>query len=126
MNESSTSRDVHTPRACPGMNRAPRSRCSVPCRDRARGLAFDPLPCKVKSARTLTGTSQDYIVSVAHAAAPKNFERLATATLRCDGGASESRVKTEAKGVEFQNGPLGVNVYREIMLEGQPATGEKP
>jgi hypothetical protein len=69
--------------------------------------------------------SQGYTVLVAHAAAPKEFVQLATATLRCDGGASELRVKAEAKGVvavrfEFQNGPLGFNVYREINLVGQP------
>jgi hypothetical protein len=27
---------------------------------------------------------------------------------------------------EFQNGPLGFNVYREIIVVGQPATGVKP
>jgi hypothetical protein len=27
---------------------------------------------------------------------------------------------------EFQNGPLGFNVYREINLVGQPAIGVKP
>jgi hypothetical protein len=74
---------------------------------------------------------QNYTVFVALAASPTNFVKLATAIPRCDGGASEVRVKTEAKGVvavrfEFQNGPLGFNVYREINLVGQPATGAKP
>ena len=87
-------------------------------------------PHDLTEIRTFAGhtderASQDYTVLVAHAAAPKKFERLATATLRCDGGASELRVKSEAKGVvavrfEFQNGPLGFNVYREINLVGQP------
>jgi len=93
-------------------------------------------PHDLTEIRTFAGhaderASQDYTVLVTHAAAPKKFERLATATLRCDGGASELRVKTEAKGVvavrfEFQNGPLGFNVYREIIVVGQPATGVKP
>lgn len=61
---------------------------------------------------------------VAYAAAPTNFVKFTTATSRCDGGESELRVKAEAKGVvavsfEFQNGPLGFNVYREINRIGQ-------
>lgn len=93
-------------------------------------------PHDLTEIRTFAGhaderASQDYTVLVAQAAAPKKFERLATATLRCDGGASELRVKTEAKRVvavrfEFQSGPLGFNVYREIIVVGQPATGVKP
>jgi hypothetical protein len=93
-------------------------------------------PHDLTEIRTFAGhaderASQDYTVLVAHAAAPKKFERLATANLRCDGGASELRVKAEAKDVvavrfEFQNGPLGFNVYREIIVVGQPATGVKP
>jgi hypothetical protein len=87
-------------------------------------------PHDLTEIRTFAGHSddragQDYSLLVAHAAAPKEFVRLATATLRCDGGASELRVKTEAKGVvavqfEFQNGLLGFNVYREINLVGLP------
>lgn len=68
--------------------------------------------------------SQHYTVLAAHASDPAKYQKLPTVTLRCDGGASELRVKAEAKSVvavrfEFQNGPLGFNVYREINLAAQ-------
>jgi hypothetical protein len=87
-------------------------------------------PYDLTEIRTFAGhaderASQNYTVLVAHAAAPTKFLKLTSATLRCDGGASELRVKAEANSVvavrfEFQNGPLGFNVYREINLVGQP------
>jgi hypothetical protein len=73
--------------------------------------------------------SQNYTLFVAHSAEPKKFTKLATATLRCDGGASELRVPAEASAVvavrfEFQDGPTGFNVYREINLVGEPSKQE--
>ena len=65
--------------------------------------------------------SQNYTVLVARAANPEQFERLTSAFVRCNGGASELRIKAAATGVvavrfEFQDGLLGFNVYREINL----------
>jgi hypothetical protein len=88
-------------------------------------------PHDLTEIRTFAGhpdgrASQNYTVLVAYATAPAKFVKLTSATLRCDGGASELRVKTDAKSVvavrfEFQNGPVGFNVYREINLLGQPS-----
>jgi hypothetical protein len=60
---------------------------------------------------------------IARAANPATFEKLGSASVRCGGGASELRMKAEATGVvavrfEFQDGPAGFNVYREINLVG--------
>ena len=46
-------------------------------------------------------------------------------TVQCDAGASELRQRVQAPGVvavrfEFQDGPLGFNVYREVKIVGQP------
>ena len=54
---------------------------------------------------------------------PGKFVKIASGSRRCFGGASELRVPVKAEGVvavrfEFQNGPLGFNVYREINLIG--------
>lgn len=67
--------------------------------------------------------SQHYIVLVARAANPEKFERLTSAFVRCNGGASELRIKAAARDLvavrfEFQDGPFGFNVYREINLIG--------
>jgi hypothetical protein len=62
-------------------------------------------------------------VLIARASDPEKFETLATASVRCNGGASELRIKADATNVvavrfEFKDGPLGFNVYREINLVG--------
>jgi hypothetical protein len=86
-------------------------------------------PSDIASIRTFAGhpdgrASQSYSVLVAHAGEPAKFEELASASVRCDGGSSELRIKAEATGVvavrfEFQNGPIDFNVYREINLIGK-------
>ena len=70
--------------------------------------------------------SQGYTVLVAYAGAPTKCVKLATAAVRCDAGASELRLMFNAAGVvavrfEFQNGPNGFNVYREINIIGKPS-----
>ncbi len=70
--------------------------------------------------------SQAYEVFVACAAQPGKFVKVAAGSAPCEGGASQLRLPVKAGGVvavrfEFQNGPLGFNVYREINLLGQPA-----
>ncbi len=87
-------------------------------------------PHDLTEIRTFAGhpdgrASQGYTVSVARAAEPKKFVELTMAVLECVGGASELRAPVKAKAVvavrfEFQDGPLGFNVYREINLVGQP------
>jgi hypothetical protein len=86
-------------------------------------------PSALTEIRTFAGhrdgrASQAYTVLIAKTGAPTLFEKLATGTVRCEGGASELRVKTDASDVvairfEFQDGPLGFNVYREISLLGK-------
>lgn len=93
-------------------------------------------PHDLTEIRTFAGhaddrASQNYTVLIARAANPAKFERLASASVRCAGGASELRVKAGATDVvavrfEFEDGPLGFNVYREIMVAGLPAAGVKP
>ena len=82
------------------------------------------------SIRTFAGhgdarSSQSYTLMVAYASEPAKFVKLAKATLQCDAGASELRLRFQASGVvavrfEFQDGPLGFNVYREVNIVGQP------
>ena len=85
--------------------------------------------------------SQSYAIYLAFAAEPTKFIRLASASVPCSGGASELRFTAKDGGVldngtgcrahgvvavrfEFQDGPLGFNVYREINLVGQPTKQE--
>jgi hypothetical protein len=85
-------------------------------------------PSNLAEIRTFAGhpdgrASQNYTVMIARAANPATFEKLGSASVRCGGGASELRMKAEATGVvavrfEFQDGPAGFNVYREINLVG--------
>jgi hypothetical protein len=87
-------------------------------------------PCDLTEVRTFAGhsdarASQRYTVLVAYAADPGKFVQLASGAKPCDGGMSELRVPLKASGViavrlEFQSGPHGFNVYREINLLGQP------
>ena len=70
--------------------------------------------------------SQSYTLFAAFAAAPTKFVKLTHAAVQCAGGASELRISLAAKNAialrfEFENGPLGFNVYREINLVGREA-----
>jgi hypothetical protein len=63
-------------------------------------------------------------VLVAYAAEPERFVKIAAGFKRSGGGASEVKLPVKAKNVvavrfEFQNGPLGFNVYREINIIGE-------
>ena len=88
-------------------------------------------PCDLTELRTFSGhndarASQRYNVLIATAAAPEKFVKVAAGNKPCDGGLSELRVPLKATGViavrlEFENGPHGFNVYREINLIGQPS-----
>ena len=88
-------------------------------------------PCDLSEIRTFAGhgdarASQHYTVLVATSAEPERFVKIAAGSKRCGGGASELRLPVKAKDVvavrfEFQGGPLGFNVYREINIIGQAA-----
>jgi len=90
-------------------------------------------PCDLTEIRTFAGHSdaratQGYTVFAAYAAEPNTFVKLATGSKPCARGASELRLPVKAAGVvavrfEFQNGPLGFNVYREINLLGRESRG---
>ena len=97
-------------------------------------------PCDLREVRSFAGhndarASQHYTVLVAYAAEPGKFVKIASGSKPCDGGASELRVPLKADGVvavrlEFQDGPLGFNVYREINVVGTlggaaPADGKR-
>ena len=87
--------------------------------------------------------SQSYSVSVAYAADPAKFVLLVpTASVTCGGGSSEIILQNPSGGVlangpsrkahsvaavrfDFQNGPLGFNVYREIQIAGGPTGGNR-
>ena len=87
-------------------------------------------PHDLTAIRTFAGhhdarASQDYTVLVAYAAAPETFVALTSAALPSAGGASELRVTAAAPAavalrLEFRDGPLGFNVYREIQILGTP------
>jgi len=65
--------------------------------------------------------SQAYSVWIARAEAPDHFVKIADAKAVSSGGATRLRVPVDAAGVaavrlDFADGPLGFNVYREICL----------
>ena len=84
--------------------------------------------CDLTEIRTFAGhpdarASQSYTVFAAYAAAPARFVKLVAGSKACAGGASELRLPLAASRVvalrfEFQNGPHGFNVYREINVLG--------
>ena len=68
--------------------------------------------------------SQAYSVWIAKADAPDLFLKVADARATSTGGSSRLRVPLNASGVtavclEFADGPIGVNVYREVVLVGK-------
>ena len=88
-------------------------------------------PCDLSEIRTFAGhgdarATQHYTVLVASAAEPERFVKIAAASKNSGGGASEVKLPVKAKKVvavrfEFQNGPLGFNVYREVNVIGEEA-----
>ena len=85
-------------------------------------------PCDITEIHTYAGhgdarASQRYTVLVAYAGDPGRFVKLTSAAKESAGGETEVRLPVKAAGVvavrfEFQDGPLGFNVYREINLVG--------
>lgn len=74
--------------------------------------------------------SQAYSVWIAKADAPESFTKVAAARVNSQGGASRVRVPVDAKEVvavrfDFTDGPLGGNVYREIVLVGSSSSEGK-
>jgi hypothetical protein len=68
--------------------------------------------------------SQAYSVWIAKADTPELFIKVAEARAASSGGSTRMKVPLNASGVtaiclEFNDGPIGVNVYREIVLVGQ-------
>jgi len=66
-------------------------------------------------------SSQNYSVWIAKSDAPDLFTKVADAKVATQGGCSRLRVPVDATNVtavrlDFADGPLGVNVYREICL----------
>ena len=76
--------------------------------------------------------SQHYDVLVARAAAPEKFEPLTVAKFETQGVASKVQITGKAASplasgvvavrLAFHNGPAGANVYREIIVTGNPST----
>jgi len=69
--------------------------------------------------------SQAYSVWVAMADAPEVFIKVADARATSSGGSTRLKVPVNLSGVatvclEFADGPIGVNVYREVVLIGSP------
>ena len=70
--------------------------------------------------------SQAYSVWIAKVGAPESFTKIADAKVNSQGGSTRLLVPVDAKGVvavrfDFADGPLGLNVYREICLLGTSA-----
>lgn len=75
-------------------------------------------------------SSQAYSVWIAKAGAPESFTKIAVARVNSQGGSSRLRVPVDAKEVvavrfDFTDGPLGGNVYREIILVGSSSSEGK-
>lgn len=69
--------------------------------------------------------SQAYSVWIAKADAPELFIKIADARIISNGGSSRVKVPVNLSGIatvclEFADGPLGTNVYREVILRGLP------
>jgi hypothetical protein len=90
-------------------------------------LRFDG-PQTLAEVRTFAGhhdgrASQSYTLLVAYANAPETFVKLAAPAVGSAGGASELRLTMSVSNAvalrfEFRDGPLGFNVYREIVVLG--------
>ena len=88
-------------------------------------------PCDITQIRTFAGhsdarASQSYTVFAAYAGDPTQFVKIASGSKASDGGASELRVAVNANRVvavrlEFEDGPIGFNAYREINIVGHRA-----
>ena len=70
--------------------------------------------------------SQSYSVWIAKADAPESFIKITEAKINSSGGSSRIRIPLNAENVgavrlDFADGPLGMNVYREINLLGEPS-----
>jgi len=86
-------------------------------------------PSDITCIRTFAGhgdgrASQNYTLLAAYAGAPADFVKLSRAAIQCDGGASELKINLAAPQAvalrfEFEDGPLGFDVYREINLIGK-------
>jgi len=93
-------------------------------------------PCDLSEIRTFAShpdarASQFYTVLVAYAAEPGRFVKLGSGSKSSNGGATELRLPVKADGVaavrfEFEDGPLGFNVYREVNVVGQPTPAVEP
>jgi len=89
-------------------------------------LAKRPQGYELDEIRSFAGhtparAGQSYSVWIASASEPEKFVKMATASVADPGGSSQLRVPLQAKGVaavrlDFADGPLGFNVYREICL----------
>ena len=103
---------------------------------------YDLLQIKTFAGHEDSRAGQNYFVSVAHRSDPSKFTLLVpSASVACEGGSSEIVIQDLHGGVitngpavkgsgvaavrfDFQDGPLGFNVYREIQIVGQ-ATAAK-
>jgi hypothetical protein len=93
---------------------------------------YDLTSLATYAAHTDGRASQHYEVLVARAAAPEKFEPLTVAKFETQEGASKIQITGKAAAplasgvvavrLAFHNGPAGANVYREIILTGNPST----
>jgi lysophospholipase L1-like esterase len=93
-------------------------------------------PCDLSEVRTFSAhpdarASQAYTVLAAYAGDPSRFVKLTSASQASTGEARQLRVPVKAAGVvavrfEFDDGPLGFNVYREINLLGRATPAVEP
>ena len=92
-------------------------------------LAHQPAGWELAEVRSFAGhhdarAGQAYSVSVATATAPSELNRVGAVAVTCEGGASQTRIPVNARGIaavrlDFADGPLGFNVYREICVLGR-------
>lgn len=101
---------------------------------------FDLTAITTVTAHGDSRASQKYRVSVALAGSPEKFLPLAEAKVDCTGGSAIIRLKNPAGGVlengelkargvvalrfDFENGPVGYSVFREISLSGSPTAAK--
>ena len=101
---------------------------------------FDLTAITTVTAHGDSRASQKYRVSVALAGSPEKFLPLADASVDCTGGSAIIRLKNPAGGVlengerkargvvalrfDFENGPVGYSVFREISLSGSPTAAK--
>ena len=89
---------------------------------------FDVVEIRSIARHSDARASQNYSVMIALASEPSTFVKLCDVVLKSSGGATEARITSKKAGLlasgvaavrfDFEDGPLGFNVYREFQLAG--------